>query len=212
MQKRHRLLSSSPRRNCLGRLLIPPSGPFAVGPVAACTGNCVRYNMSEDCKDSTDRFCPFCPGRRGVHFVPWASPGLPSAGLWEPPGSGGAAETAASPSPREAGAAAVLPRATPLSRAGPPRLASPSSPEVLECVNSPSVLRLLSRQAQHWNCPESSSPSIWCAQAGQRPLPHSAQTAIWRVPFLRQHSHRRLRRRCLRRRRSPLSVVRLLWR
>ena len=34
MQKRHRLLSSSPRRSCLGRLLIPLSGPSAAGPVA----------------------------------------------------------------------------------------------------------------------------------------------------------------------------------
>ena len=212
MQKRHRLLSSSPRRNCLGRLLIPPSGPFAVGPVAACTGNCVRYNMSEDCKDSTDRFCPFCPGRRGVHFVPWASPGLPSAGLWEPPGSGGAAETAASPSPGPAGAAAVLPLAAALSRAGPSRPAPLSSPEALGRVDSPSVLRLPSRQAQQLNCPESSSPSIWCAQAEQRPFPHPAHTDIWRVPFLTQHSHRRLRRRWRRRRRSPLSAVRLLRR
>ena len=130
----------------------------------------------------------------------------------ELPGSGGAAEAAASPSPGAAGAAAVLPPAATPSRAGPPRLASPSSPEVLGCVNSPSVLRLLSRQAQQLNCPESSSPSIWFAQAGQRPFPHSAHSAIWRVPFLMQHSHRRLRRRCRRRRRSALSVVRLLRR
>ena len=131
---------------------------------------------------------------------------------WEPPGSGGAAEAAASPSPGPAGAAAVLPLAAALSRAGPSRPAPLSSPEALERVDSPSVLRLPSRQAQQLNCPESSSPSIWCAQAEQRPFPHPAHTVIWRVPFLTQHSHRRLRRRWRRRRRSPLSAVRLLRR